>query len=169
MADRGNRQAEVTPFGPGNKQITSTTYGAKELLDVNATVSGDESPTKYQLLSDIEYTTATTVTTAADVTLFTYSGVGVLTFIAVTNATSSNYEVAVFVDGTERLRTTMTGLGSTLGLTDGSTPIWVQTANKQFRYHPTPEIGFTTSFSIKAKATVGSQDLYHMILYKEKV
>ena len=167
MADRNNRQAEVSLWGPSNKQLTSTTIGGKELLDVNATVSNDESPTKYQLLTDYD-ATGTSVTTT-DTELFSYSGIGVVSFIAVTNATTSNWEVVINVDGTERFRITMSDLGSTLGLTDGYAPIWTQTANKQFRYHPTPEIGFTTGFSVEGRATTGSTTLSHLILYKEKV
>ena len=139
-------------------------------VDAAATIVNNESPTRYQLKSDIDYTTGSSLVTGSDTTIATYTGDGVLSFIAITNPTTSNYEVAIEVDGTERLRITMSGLGSTLGLT-GSTnePIWTQTANKQFRYHPTPELGFTTSFSILARATVGSTTVYHAVLYKERV
>ena len=147
--------------------VITTTSGSKVLLDVNATVSNDESPTKYQLLSDYD-ATGTSITTS-DTELFSYSGVGVISFIAITNATTSNYEVIINVDGTERLRINMSDLGSVLGLTGGTVePIWTQTANKQFRYHPTPEIGFTTGFSIEARATTGTTTVTHLVLYKEK-
>lgn len=172
MADRTNKQAEVTVFAADNKQITSTTDGSKERLDTSGTVTieNNESPTKYQLKSDVDYTTGSTLTSASDTTLATYTGDGVIDFIAVTNPNSANWEVAIEIDGTERFRATMDGLGSTLGLTGTATePIWVQTANKQFRYHPTPEIGFSTSFSIKAKATGSNTTVYHLVLYRERV
>lgn len=147
---------------------TSDLGGGRRGLDVNATVSNDESPTRYQLEADYEATGTSVATT--DTTLFSYTGVGVISFIAVSSSTTSNFEVIINVDGTERLRISMSDLGSDIGLTSGDTPIWVATANKQFRYHPTPEIGFTSSFSVEARYTLatGTTDLTHLILYKEK-
>ena len=168
MADRANRQAEVTAFGPGNKQITSTTSGSKELLDVSAIITNNESPTKYQLKTDYD-ATGDTITSASDTTLYTFSGSGVLNFIGVSNATTSNYEVAIFVDGTERFRITMGDLGSVLGLTSGSTPMWCETANKNFRFRPYEGIGFTTSFTVKARATGSNTTVTHITMFKEKV
>ena len=172
MADIINPTTNVSLYGSDNDPdisaaVTTTTTGPKTMLDVNAVVSGDESPTKYQLLSDYD-ATGTSVTTA-DTELFGYLGVGVLSFITIRSSSSSLYEVIINIDGTERLRISMAALGSNIGLTSGEgVPIWVGTANKEFHYHPTPEIGFTTGFSIEARATSGTQTLTHLILYKEK-
>ena len=169
MADLSDRNTDVSIHDNATNAAVTTTagIGSKVLLDVNATVSGDESPTKYQLLTDYD-ATGTSVTTA-DTELFSYTGIGVLSFVAVSSGTSSLWEVIINIDGTERIRISMADLGSNLGLNSGTTPIWVGTANKEFRYHPTPEIGFTTSFSVEARATSGTQSLTHLVLYKEKV
>lgn len=173
MADLNDRSTNVSIHNESTDDaVTTTTDGSKVRLDTSGTVTieNNESPTKYQLKSDVDYTTGSSLNTSTDTTLVTYSGDGVVSFIAVTNPTTSNFEVAIETDGTERLRLTMSGLGSTLGLTGTSgEPIWTQTANKQFRYHPTPELGFSTSFTVKAKATVSTTTVYHMVLYKERV
>ena len=170
MADITDYSQNVSIHDESNDAaVTTTTSGSKVLLDVNATVSNDESPTKYQLLTDYDVT-GTIVTSASDAELFSYTGVGVVSFIAVTCATSASWEIVINTDSTERLRITMGALGNTLGLTGtGGEPIWTQTANKQFRYHPTPELGFKTSFSVEAKATGANVTLTHLVMYKEKV
>ena len=150
-------------LGAGGSQISSTTIGGKELLDVNASAD----PTQYHIEGDINVT-GTLVTSAADVTLFTTTTAGVIDFVAVNSAVSSGFEIALFIDGVEKLRTNMTDLGSTLGLTGGSgEPVWTQTANKQFRWNPQGNAGFTSSFAIKAKATGSNVTLTHLILYRE--
>jgi hypothetical protein len=138
-------------------------------VDANATIVNNESPTRYQLKTDYDASTGSSLVTGSDTTLYTYSGDGTLSAVAVTNPNTSNYEVVIDIDGTERLRITMSDIGSTLGLTDGAFPIWATNANKQFRFHPTPELGFTTGFTIKARATTGSTTVYHFVMFKERV
>ena len=147
--------------------VTTTTDGAKVLLDVNATVSNDESPTKYQLKTDYD-ATGTSVASSPDTTLYTFSGQGVIDLVAVNSTTSSSWGVDILVDGTSRLRITMSDLGSALGLTNAAFDVVAETANKQFRWHPS-QIGFTTSFTIKAWATGSTVTLNHLIMYREKV
>ena len=144
--------------------VTTTTLGSKTLLDVNA--SSD--PTRYTFGGSIN-TTGTTVTSAADVTLFTFSGAGVIDFVAVTCANSSGWDISLWIDGTEVMRATMNQLGSDLGMTAYNGFAWVQTANKQFRWVPSGRSGFTTSFAIKSKATGANVTLNHMIAYRELV
>lgn len=150
------------------KAVSVVTDGLVERLAVNALISNNESPTKYQLKADFD-ATGDSVGTGADVTLYTYTGAGVIDFIGIANGVSSNYEVALFIDGTERFRITMSQLGTDLSLTAAGTPMWADTANKNFRYVPTTEIGFTTSFAVKAKSTSGTQTLKHITLFREKV
>lgn len=158
----------ITDAG-GSNIVTTTTDGAKERLDVNVdgsvSIDYDESPTKYQLKTHKD-TTGTTVTTA-DTTLYTFTGQGVIDLVAVNSATSSNWGVVINIDGVERLRISMSELGSDLGLTDSNFDIVAQTANKQFRWKPT-QIGFATSFTIEAYATTGTQILPHLILFRER-
>jgi len=168
MADLNDPTLNVNIANDDNSKLVSViTDGAYERLavDANATIVNNESPTRYQLKSDID-TTGTSVTTS-DTTLYTYSGSGVIDLVAINNATSSNWGIVINIDGTERLRISMTDLGSTLGLTNSAYDVVAETANKQFRWRPS-EIGFTTSFTIEAYSTSGTQTLYHLILFRER-
>jgi len=153
------------------KSVTVTTDGSKERLDVNVagavSIDYDESPTKYQLKTDFD-ADGTSVASSPDTTLFTYSGSGVMDLVSVNCLTSSNWGIDIEIDGTSRLRITMSELGSDLGLTDGNFDVVSQTANKQFRWHPS-QIGFTTSFTIKAFATGSTVTLNHLIMFRERV
>jgi len=166
MADINDLSKDVSIHNETtNAAVTTTTDGAKERLDVNATIDYDESPTKYQLKTHKD-TTGTVVTTS-DTTLFTFTGQGVIDLVAVNSATSSNWGIIILIDSIERLRLTMGELGSDLGLTDSNFDIVSQTANKQFRWKPT-QIGFSTNFTIQAYATTGTQTLPHLILFRER-
>jgi len=155
------------------KSVTVTTDDVKERLDVSiqdsigVIVEDSESPTKYQLQSDYD-ATGVALNTSTDTVLFTHSGSGTIDLIAVNSLTSSNFEVAIVIDGTERIRIGMPDLGSNLGLTNSDYDLAVETANKQFRYHPA-SVGFTTGFTVKAKSLVATPTVRHMILYKERI
>ena len=151
--------------------VTTTTDGAKERLDCDVTgavtIDYDESPTRYQLKTDYD-STGTSVASSPDTTLYTYTGAGVIDLVSVNGLTSSNWGVDILIDGTSRLRITMAEVGSDLGLTDGNFDIVAQTANKQFRWHPS-QIGFTTSFTIKAFATGTTVTLNHLVMFRERI
>jgi len=153
----------------GGKIVSVITDDMVERLAVDAKVivTNNESPTKYQLRSNYNATGVSVGTT--DVTLYEYVGSGVIDSIAVTNPNASTYEVAIVIDGTERVRITMNALGSDLGLSSSATPIWVETANKNFRFVPRSDIGFTQGFSVIARSTSGTTTLRHIVLYREKV
>lgn len=174
MSDITNPTTPVTLYCGENPAesdaLTYTADGAKRRLDISGSVvvTNDESPTKYQLKADFD-ATGDSVGTGADVTLYTFTGKGILDFVAVNEANSSNYEIAVVIDGVERLRINMSQLGTDLGLISAGVPIWAETANKSFRYAPA-DLGFTTSFAILAKATVsGTRTLKHMVLFRERI
>jgi len=137
--------------------------------DVTGSVSidYDESPTKYQLKTNYN-TTGTSVASSPDTTLYTYTGAGVIDLVAVNSTTSSSWGVDIEIDGTSRFRITMADLGSNLGLTNSDFVVVAETANKQFRWRP-EQIGFTTSFTIKAFATSTTVSLNHLIMYRERV
>lgn len=110
----------------------------------------------------------TVLNTSTDSSLFSFTGRGVLTFIAISGS-SSNYEVAVNIDGQPKLRISMTELGSDLGLANGEgIPIWTETANKNFRLHPNIGIGFTSSFEVIAKSTSATPTVKHLIAFREQ-
>lgn len=133
-----------------------------------AVTSNVDSPIKYQLQTNYN-STGVSVGTGADVVLYTYSGEGLIDYVGVANATSSNYEVAIFVDSVERFRITMSALGSDLGQTAVGSIVWADTANKNFRYVPNGAVGFKTDFSIKGKSTTGTQTLKHIVLFRSRV
>ena len=174
MGDLNDQTQNVSIYPEGSTApITSTADGAKQRLDVeiqdDATISitSDESLTKFTLRSDYD-ATGVTLNTSTDTELFSFTGSGVIDLIAVNSTTSSAWEVAIEIDGTERIRISMADLGSNLGLTDSAFDISALTANKQFRYHPA-QVGFQTSFTIYAKATTATPNVRHMVMYREKV
>lgn len=145
------------------KAVSVITDGSTERL---AVVSKEEPVTNYQLKSSVG-TSGTSVSTT-DVTLYSFSGAGVIDYIGISENVSSLYEVAIVIDGTERFRITMDNLGNVLGLTDGAAPLWASIANKHFNYRPA-QIGFSSNFSVIARATSGTRTLYHIVLFREQV
>ena len=172
MADINDLTQNVSIYPEGSSSpITSTTDGAKERLDVNVAgsvaIDYDESPTKYQLKTNYN-ATGTSVASSPDTTLYTYSGAGVIDLVAVNSTTSSGWGIDIEIDGTSRLRITMSQLGSDLGLTSVGFDVVAETANKQFRWHP-QQIGFTTSFTVKAYATGSTVTLNHLVMFRERI
>jgi hypothetical protein len=173
MPDINDFSQDVSIHGnnASNPAVDTINDGTYERLavDVLGTVAidYDESPTKYQLKTNYN-ATGTSVPSSPDTTLYTYTGQGVLDLVAVNCLTSANWGVVIVIDGTERLRISMPDLGSNLGLTNSDFAIVTETANKQFRWKP-DQIGFTTSFTIKAYATGTTVTLNHLILFRERV
>ena len=172
MADQNDQTQDVSIHNDATDvAVTTTTDGAKERLDCNmdgsqVVVTSDESLTKFQLKTDYD-AIGVALNTSTDITLYTYTGAGVIDLIAVNSATSSAWEVTIIIDGTERIRITMTDLGSALGLTNSDFDIVAETANKQFRYRPR-SIGFTAGFTVKAKAVTATPTVRHMVLFRDK-
>lgn len=164
MADINDLSKDVSIHNETtNAAVTTTTDGAKERLDVSSAISSD--PTQYSLKFDYDATGDTVGTT--DVELFSFTGSGLLDFVGLTSG-SSTYEAIIKIDGTERLRITMADLGSALSLSNATNvPIWADTANKNFRFHPSTGLGFSTSFSVWARSTTGSNTIKHITLYRE--
>src|SRR5210317_1494399 len=124
------------------KAVSVITDGATERLAVDSQVTNNVSIKIYQPKAITDFT-GVTLNTSTDVTLGTFTGRGLLNFIATTCGTS-NYEIALEVDGVEEFRATMANIGTDLGLANGTNvPIWVETAQKNFRFHPNDPWGFT--------------------------
>jgi len=173
VADLYGSQDVTIRNDDGSEVVTITPVVSKKGLDTyvvggQLNISSDDSPTKYQLKTDFD-ATGDEVTSAADVTLYTFTGAGVLDFVAC-SAGVSGYEIALFIDGSEKFRMTMDQLGNGLALSNGtSVPIWAEIANKNFRYVPTEGIGFKTSFAVKAKATGANVTIKHLTMFRELV
>jgi len=170
MADQNDLTINTTLYDEAGNPVDVVLDGSiyRLAVDATATIENNESPTKYQLKTDFD-AAGDLLTSSADVVLYSYTGDGVLTFIGVSNATTSNYEVAIEIDGTERFRITMSDLGSALGLTSGNTPIWTETANKNFRFRPYESVGFSTGFRVLARATGANTTVTHVTMFKERI
>jgi len=136
-------------------------------VDSKTTIVDNEALTKYKLKSDFD-AAGVALNTSTDVSLFSFTGNGAIDFIAVTGS-NAFYEIAIKVDGTERIRITMAELAS-VGLSNAvNLEMWVETANKNFRYHPQNDIGFATTFEILAKATQAPlATVEHLVLFRER-
>jgi len=157
MADLAPHDArDVHLLSPNNptKKVTTTTDGAKERMDVAAEIVGG-SFNLGAFTPKVNFSIANTATnTSTDTSILSVTAEGKVDFIGI-DGSNSNYEIILKVDGTEIFRIGMSTVGSTLGLT-GATglplPMWTETANKNFRYHPNEGVDFTTSFEILVKA-----------------
>ena len=167
MADLNDDTQNVTIYDELGNPVKVFLNATGNRLAVDATISGDESPTKYAVRMHID--PIGVVVGATDVSLFAFTGApGLLDFVA-TSSGNASYEVAVLIDGVEVFRTTMADIGS-IGLSNASNvPIWAENANKNYRYNPKSGSGFENSFDVVARATTGTQTLTHMIMYREKV
>lgn len=168
MADIADKTQNVNICSDDDtKKVDVITDGSLNRLAVDAAISSDDSPTKYTL--GVDYDSTGVLVGTSDVSLFSYSGTsGVIDFIAAV-AGSSTYEIAIYTDGVQRFRITMDDLGSQLGLANATNvPLWVETANKNFRWHPPTQVGFQNSFEVKARSTTGSNTIKHLILYRTK-
>ena len=170
MSDSLNITPNVTLYDDAGNPVNVILDGSiyRVAVDASATIVNNESPTKYQLKTDYD-ATGDLLTSAADVVLYSYTGDGVLDFVGISNATTSNYLVAIEIDGTERIRINMGDLGSVLSLTSGDVPMWTETANKNFRYRPFDPIGFSTGFRVLARATGANTTVTHLTMFKERI
>jgi hypothetical protein len=153
MADLTDRSTDVSIHNEAtDAAVTTTTDGSKERLDVSL---GEDSEFQLQAFTpEFHYSTAATaLNTSTDTSLYSESGRGKIDFVAVVGS-NSNYEIVIEVDTVEILRITMADLGSSLGLANATNvPLWVETANKNFRFSPKQGVDFVTSFEVLAKAT----------------
>jgi hypothetical protein len=170
MADINDDTLNTTLYDENGNAVSVIQDGSlyRLAIDGDVTISGDESPTLYQdrYHKDIP---GQVVTTAADVTLFSFTGSpGLLDFIAVSSG-NANYEMSLKIDGVEVWRFSMDDLGD-VGLSNATNvPVWAENANKNFRYRPFSGSGFSNSFEVLGRATVGTQTLAHIVMYREKV
>ena len=169
MSDLADRTGNVSlTKDDGTSPVDVIADGSLNRLAVDANVTGGVTLQRFtpNFQSGLSNTA---LNTSTDVTLFTISGDGQLDFIAVAGSLSS-FELALVVDGVEKIRATMNDIGTTLGLSNATNvPFWVETANKNFRYYPSTPIDFTTSIALKAKATSGTPTVNWMVAYREIV
>lgn len=154
MADQNDPTRNVTLYDEAGNVVALILDGSIYRLAVDANITGGN----FQLQPFtplFDYSVADTATnTSTDTSLLSESGHrGKLDFIAVAGSNSS-YEVVIKIDGSEILRINMSDLGSDIGLANATNvPLWVETANKNFRFSPDEGVDFTTSFELLVKAT----------------
>jgi hypothetical protein len=153
MSDQNDITRDVTLYNEVGNKVGVILQDSTYRLAVDALLTGGN----FQLqpfLPDFHYSTAdTALNTSTDTILFEETAIGKIDFIAIAGSNSS-FEVAIEIDGIEVLRISMSDLGSDLGLANATNvPIWVETANKNFRYSPKQGVDFTSSFKLIGKAT----------------
>lgn len=172
MADIPNKQntGDVTLFDEaGNPvQIVFDSVSGYYRLEVGAKIEGGSfqltpfTPIINFVSDDSVSLNTSTWTTLANIT----STSGKLDFIAVAGS-SSNYRIRVTVDGNEIYDIAMFDL-SALNLSNATNvPIWADTADKNFRYHPKQAVDFTDSLLIEAMATSATPTVNYIITHRE--
>lgn len=90
---------------------------------------------------------------------------GKLDFIAMAGS-SSQYRVRVTVDGVILYNIKMADLSS-IGLSNATNvPIWAETADKNFRHHPTIPVDFISSILVEAMAISATPSVFPLISYR---
>ena len=148
----------------GTKDVTVTTDGSKERLDVSL---GADNEFQLQAFTPVvTFDSAGVALTTSWSTLLDYSATGgKLDFIAC-SVGSSNYKVRLTIDGVEIFDIKMSDL-NTIGLTNAvNVNIWAETALKNFRYRPLISVDFNTSLKIEAAMTTGTGTLFYLINYR---
>jgi hypothetical protein len=151
----------------GNKVDVNLIFGVYRLATDTVLTGGN-----FQLqpfVPEFHYSVAgTALNTSTETVLFTESSVGKIDFISIAGS-NSNYEVILEVDTVEVLRITMADLGSGLGLANATNvPIWVETANKNFRYSPKQGVDFTSQFTLSAIATANPAGTVNWLINDRK-
>ena len=167
MADLNDLTQNVNIWNDAKtKSVTVTTDGSQERLDVQALIDGGTFSLQ-PFTPTFDYSVAdTALNTSTDTSLKLVTDVGKIDFIAIAGSLST-WEVVLKVDGSEVLRIIMSDLGSDLGLANATNvPLWVETANKHFRFSPKQGVDFTTSFELLAKATSGSPTVNWLAQYR---
>ncbi len=154
MSDLNDPTRNVTLYDELGNQVDLILDAGIYRLAVDSNITGGNFQLQpFTPKSDFSVA-STLLNTSTDTVLKSVSSqTGKLAFIAIVGS-NSNYEVAMEIDGVETARISMADLGSGLGLSNATNvPIWVETASKNFRFHPTQAVDFTDSFELFAKAT----------------
>jgi hypothetical protein len=167
MADIDDDTLNTTLYDEDGNVVKVFLNATGNRLGVDATISGDESPTKYSLRFDIDPVGVSVGLT--DTRIHYYEGTpGILDFVAL-GTNIQTYEAIIKIDGIEQFRASMGDLGD-LGLANATNvPYWAENANKNFRLHPNTGFGFENSFEVLARSTVGTKTILHTTLWREKV
>ena len=173
MSDQNDLTTNVTLYDESGNPVGLILDGSTYRLACNmdgseVIISDSESATKYQMQTDYD-AVGVALNQATDTVIFSDTGTGTLDFVAITGS-NANFQIAIEIDGTERIRISMAQLAA-IGLSNATNvPFWAEVANKNFRYSPNIPAGYTTGFRVLAKA-VSAQlpTVDHLILYRERI
>ena len=147
-----SRDMHIINPSDSTKKVTTTTDGAKELLDVSL---GEDLSFQLQAFTPVFNfsVSSTALNTSTDTSLLSITAKGKVDFVSIAGS-NANFEFVFKLDGSEILRIKMSEVGSDLGLANATNiPMWAETANKNFRFRPFEGVDFTTSFQVLCKAT----------------
>ena len=166
MGDVNDPTENVTLYDENGNAVELILTGGIYRLAVDADITGGNFQlTPFTPVFDFSVAD-TALNTSTDTSLLLVTDVGKIDFIEIAG-NSSNYEFILKIDGNEKIRITMGQLGSDLGLSNATNvPIWVETANKNFRYSPKQGVDFTTSFEVLAKATTGTPTVNWLVNHR---
>lgn len=154
MPDDDNVTSNVSIWdNAGDKEVTVLTDGSVERLAVDANVSGGVIIAQREPYFD--YSAASvSLTNGVDYSVKSVTAKGTLDFVQIL-CKNASYEVAIKIDGTERLRISQADLGTIGLLSSNSTsiPIYAASASKIFSFLPASPDDFATSFEIIVQAT----------------
>lgn len=167
MADLSDQTQDVAVWNEARtKAVSVITDGSVERLAVDADITGgnfDLQPFTPKVSFDAA---GVTITTAWTTILNVTATEGKLDQIACV-VNSSNYQVRLTVDSVVIFTITMANL-SALGLSNGTNiEMWVETADKNFRYHPNVPVDFTLNLKVEVSMTSGSGTLYYITHHRE--
>jgi hypothetical protein len=147
------------------KKVTVTTDGAKERLDVAATVEGSFQLEAFTPVVNFSSASTALATSPTWTSILSVTDTGKLDFIAIAGSTST-YRVRLTLDSVIIFNVTMSDL-STVGLSNATNvPMWAETADKNFRYRPSEGVDFVTSFLVEAQLVSGSPTVSWMIHHR---
>lgn len=167
MADLSDKTDDIAIWDEGRtKAVSVITDGAVERLAVDSNITGGNfylQPFTPKVSFD---SVGVAITTAWTAILDITSKEGKLDQIACV-VNSSVYQVRMTVDSVVIFTISMSDL-SALGLSNGvNVEMWVETADKNFRYHPNAPVDFTDNLKVEVSMTSGSGTLKYVTHHRE--
>jgi len=168
MGDSTDETIDVAIWNEARtKTVTTTTDGATERLDVDATIVGGSFQLQEFVPVVVVDPTGVSLSTGAWNTLLNVTTTeGKLDFIGCSGS-SSSYRIRVTMDSVVIFNVTMDNLNS-IGLSnDVGVPMRAETALKNFRYRPLEGVDFTSSLLVEAQSTSATPTLTSLITYRK--
>jgi hypothetical protein len=168
MADLSDRTDNVSIGNDANtKIVTVSTDGAKERLDVAATIEGSFQLEAFTPVINFSSAATALATSPTWTSLLSVTDAGKLDFIAIAGSLSG-YRVRLTVDAVVIFNLAMSDL-SAIGLDSSNAIVWAEVAAKNFRYRPNEGVDFETSFLVEAQLISGSPTVSWLVQHRVAV